>query len=64
MDYTRLIGAEEMTRAATTIRRAAEDMEVAALTIDSALRRHQQFLDDWLARLEAALNPPAAAGEE
>ena len=50
--FVYLTGSEEVSRAAYTIQAAAQEMKSAAGTIDKALRQHQQFMDDWLARFE------------
>lgn len=54
-EFIRLVGAEDVRRAACAISSAARDMCRAAGSIDEALRNHQRFLDDWLQRFEAAL---------
>lgn len=54
-EYVHLIGAEEVGRAAGSMRVASDEMQRAASNIEDALRRHQIFLDDWLARLDATL---------
>lgn len=46
-----LVGADEVSRAGSTIRSAADSMQDAARNIEGSLVRHQQFLDDWLNRL-------------
>lgn len=51
-EFVHLIGAEEVSKAAYTMRDAAHEMKSVANTIDGALRQHRQFLDDWLARFE------------
>jgi hypothetical protein len=51
-EFVHLIGADEVSRAAYTMRDAAHEMKSAAGTIDEALRHHRQFMDDWLARFE------------
>ncbi|RVD44916.1 hypothetical protein EN742_00800 [Mesorhizobium sp. M4A.F.Ca.ET.020.02.1.1] len=58
-EHMHLIGAEDVRSAGSAMRSAAEDMRSAAFSIDSALDRHQRFLDDWLQRLEAALERAA-----
>jgi hypothetical protein len=54
-DYVTLLGAEQVQSAAHTMQAAAVDMTRAAGTIDWALNRNQQFMDDWLMRFEQAL---------
>lgn len=63
MQTVHLIGAEDVSRAASTMRSAADDMRSAAGSIDSALERHQRFLDDWLQRAEALVERIEAAGK-
>lgn len=50
--YVTLLGAEQVQSAASTMARAAEDMNRAASTISAAFEQHQRFMDDWLQRLE------------
>lgn len=50
--YVTLLGAEQVQSAASTMARAAEDMNRAASTISSALERHQRFLENWLQQIE------------
>lgn len=59
-DYVTLLGAEEVSRAAHTIRAAADEMRNAAATIDAALTTQRQFMDEWLTRFEAVMTPPPA----
>jgi len=37
------------------MRNAADTMEQASHRVSDALYRHQQFMDDWLSRLEAIM---------
>ena len=55
METVTLIGAEDVRRAASTMRGAAEEMTRAANTVYEALFQHQRFMEDWLVRFEAAL---------
>lgn len=54
-DYVTLMGAEDVARAGSAMRQAADDMNRAALSFDESLRRHQEFMDDWLFRFNDAL---------
>ena len=54
--YVTLLGADDVSSAARTMESAADRMINAACTIDDALRRHQWFMDGWLARFEAAVD--------
>ena len=53
--YVTLVGAEEVSRAASRMASAAEEMNRAASYLESVLERHQRFLDDWLTRLDGML---------
>lgn len=54
-EYVHLVGAEEVSRAAASMRNAAEEMQRAATNIEATLDQHHRFLDDWLSRLDATL---------
>jgi hypothetical protein len=56
MDSVYLHGAEDVRTASNNMRSAAEEMQQAARNIEGSLLRHQQFLDDWLHRLEQVMN--------
>lgn len=56
MDHVLLVGAEDVSRAAQTISSAAQDMQRAANNIEDVFRRNQQFLDEWLGRLESVIS--------
>ena len=62
-DYVTLMGVEKVESAGYTMRSAADQMQRAASSIDESLARHQRFLDDWLTRLEAALEKAQPASE-
>lgn len=51
-EYITLLGAEEVASAARSMSSAADRMRDAASEFDSAMARHRDFLDDWLARFE------------
>lgn len=55
MESIHLHGAEDVQRAASQIRQAADVMGAAAQCIQYALEQHQRFMTDWLDRVEAAL---------
>lgn len=63
MDSVYLAGSEEVGRAASRMQAAAEQMKLAASNIDYALELHHRWMDDWLSRLQTALEavrtPPA-----
>jgi hypothetical protein len=54
-EYMHLVGAEDVSRAASTMRSAAETMSSAASSIDFANQQQRQFMDDWLQRFEQVL---------
>lgn len=60
VDSIILVGADDVRSAGSRMSSAADEMNRAATNIEGALIRHQQFLDDWLCRLEVALAAPQA----
>lgn len=54
-DHVTLLGADDVRGAGYRMIEAARDMNTAASSIDYALARHQQFLEDWLTRLADVL---------
>ena len=54
-EYVHLTGAEDVRAAGLDMSNAADQMRAAANHIDDALEHHRRFLDDWLIRLEAAI---------
>lgn len=57
MEYVQLMGAEEVSRAASTMREAAQEMSRAAGNIQAAMHEQRVWMDEWLARFEAAMKP-------
>lgn len=57
MEYVTLMGAEDVSRAGYTMRSAASDMLRAASSISESLDQHQRFMNEWLDRFTAAINP-------
>ena len=55
METIYLAGSEDIARAGSSMRSAAEDMRSAASSIQNSLELHQRFLDDWLQRLEVTI---------
>lgn len=53
--YVTLLGAEEVSRAGSAMREAAESMNSAASYMDDVMLRHQRFMEDWLIRFEDAV---------
>ncbi len=54
-NYVTLIGAEDVVRAGSAMRDAAQQMQSASNSIDNSLAMHQRFLDDWIGRLEGLI---------
>ena len=54
-DYITLLGAEDVSRAASNIRSAANDINRAILNLDELSRRHQRFMEEWLQTFERIL---------
>lgn len=48
-NYMHLVGSEEVSRAASSMREAAHEIQHAASAIDTALHQHRVFLEQWLA---------------
>lgn len=55
MESVYLQGSEDVRRASATIASAASEMQRAAGSIEDALFRHRQFLDEWIGRFEAVV---------
>lgn len=55
METMVLMGSEDVSRAAGQMREAASEMNRAAGSIEFALRQHENFMNDWLSRFEAAI---------
>lgn len=55
MENIYLNGSEAVERAGYSITAAAEQMTRAASSMDHSLTQHQQFMEDWLSRFEAAV---------
>lgn len=55
-EYITLVGAEEVSRAASSMRSAADDMQRAASSYQYVVDQQQRFMDDWLQRLEVVLS--------
>lgn len=60
-DYITLMGVDDVRSAGNRMSSAADTMRTAAGQIDESLRRHEQFLDDWLQRFETAIQSQTAA---
>lgn len=54
-EYVTLLGAEEVSRAASSMMQAAAEMARAASSIEHSLTQHRQFLDDWLQRVDGTV---------
>jgi len=55
MEYVTLMGAEDVSRAGRNIANASEEMLRAANLISESLGQHRNWMDDWLARFQQAL---------
>jgi RecA/RadA recombinase len=62
MESVYLQGSEEVQAAARSMHQAAQEMNQAASQIDYALRQHQQWMEDWLLRFQAAMQPSGHDG--
>lgn len=66
METVLLVGAEEVSSAARSMRSAADTMQSAANSICYALEEHQRFMTNWLQEFTAALDnggSPTDVGE-
>lgn len=54
-EYITLLGTEDVSRAGSTMRSAADEMSRAASEISSALHQHRLHMNEWLDRLEQIL---------
>ena len=54
-EFITLVGAEDVSRAGSSIRTAAITMQGVAGQIEESLNRHRMFLDDWIFRFEEAI---------
>ena len=57
MESIYLMGSEDVRSAANTMRSAAEEMNRAASYFQSVVEQQQRFMDDWLDRLQTAMEP-------
>lgn len=60
-EYVHLVGAEDVSRAASQMSGAASGMQRAAESIAYSLEMHQRFLDDWLLRLQSMIETAGRA---
>lgn len=51
-EYVHLVGAEEVSRAAGRMQAAADDMNRAAMSIESSLDTFSRRMEEWIQRLE------------
>lgn len=54
-DYITLLGAEDVARAGSLMRSAAEEMSRAAASMEESLQRHRQAQEEFLTRFEEIL---------
>jgi len=59
-EYMQLLGTENVERAASSMRSAAEEMNRAAATMEAALFEHRRFMEDFIMRLASL---PSSSGE-
>lgn len=59
-----LLGAEEVSRAAYTIRDAAEQMSRVSGWNEENAQRQRVFMDEWLQRFEAAVDKLTAVNSQ
>lgn len=52
MDTIYLVGSEDVRHAGHAMQSAAMEFGRQVANLEGALLRHQQFLDDWLSRLQ------------
>lgn len=57
-EYIHLVGTEDLSRAASTMSSAADEMKRAAGWMQETLENNQRFLDDWLIRFEQVMEKP------
>ena len=63
-EHMYLVGTEDITRAAATMRMAGHEMSMAAQSIGAALEQHQRFLDNWLVVFREAILHPATPQDQ
>ena len=54
-EYVTLLGYEQVQTAGRNMAHAAENMQQAVTNLEGVLFRHQQFMDNWLERLQLIL---------
>jgi len=54
-EFITLLGAEDVSRAGSSMRAAANTMQGVAAQIEDSLDRHRNFLDAWIFRFEEAI---------
>lgn len=62
MESIYLVGADDVTRAASSMREAADDMTIAAQTIAAANEQQRQWMEACLDRFEALVDRLLAPG--
>lgn len=55
MEHINLLGSDDVRSAGSKMQSAAGEMLRVASTIDESLRRHQQYLEEWITRFERAV---------
>ena len=55
--YMRLVGAEDVQRAASSMVSAATEISQAVANLEGILQRHQEQMNEWLRAFEQAVAP-------
>ena len=55
LDFIHLAGADDVARAGSAMRQAAEEMQRAASNLAAALAMHERWMDDWLSRFQSVM---------
>lgn len=56
MEHIYLLGSEQVQTASSQIRSSAEQISRALANFEASLQQHQQWMDNWLLRFEAAMS--------
>jgi len=55
-EFMHLVGTEDISRAALSMNHAAETIRLAVGNLEGCMLRYEQFLNDWLYRMEEIMN--------
>lgn len=64
MESIYLHGSEDVSRAASSMREAAREMQSAASSIQGIFDQYRMFMDDWLQRYEVLMSASLARPNE